>query len=97
MYSWNVIKRNYTLKWKTQLNSEVYSVPSLGHVTSHVTTDILCVCTSKGTIYLLHATSGYILVQEELPSNIFSSPLITYNCVIVGCRNNNMYCIEVNT
>lgn len=93
MYSWNVIKKDYTLKWKTQLNSEVYSIPSLGHMT----TDILCVCTSKGTIYLIHATSGSILVQGELPSNIFSSPVIIHNYIIVGCRNNNIYCIEITT
>ncbi|XP_057496387.1 putative acyl-activating enzyme 19 [Actinidia eriantha] len=71
---------------------------------------LICVCTSSGRIYLLRIPSdsdGELnqpskdAVQEfarlDLPGDIFSSPVMIGGRIFVGCRNDYVHCLGVET
>ena len=55
----------------------------------------LCVCTVSGQVCLLHPSSGALLGRLVLPGQVYSSPVLVEGVLVVGCRDNNLYCIEV--
>ncbi|CAK7342866.1 unnamed protein product [Dovyalis caffra] len=77
----------------------------------HLSSDrLVCVCTGSGSIHLLRINlddsgkqnhSGLNIVQEfarlELPGEIFSSPVMIGGRVFVGCRDDYVHCIYVET
>lgn len=95
MYCWETIEeRKYSLKWKTKLNSEIYSISTINHVTSHMT-DVLCTCTTSGNIYLLCPISGHVLSDHTLLGQVFSSPILYDSHIVVGCRDDRVYCLSI--
>lgn len=55
----------------------------------------LCVCTVSGQVFILQAASGVILGHMELPGQVYSSPVLVDGLLVVGCRDNNLYCVSV--
>lgn len=99
VYCWN---EQLDLEWKTELDSEIYSTPC--HCTIQTLTlsntyhiSCVCVCSTAGSVYMLDAVCGHILGSLELPGNIFSSPVVVDSCILVGCRDDHVYCIEIET
>lgn len=97
VYCWN---DHLDLEWKTELGSEIYSTPC--HCTIQTLTlsntyriSCVCVCSTAGSVYMLDAVCGHILGSFELPGNIFSSPVVVDSCILVGCRDDHVYCIEI--
>ena len=103
MYCWDYSKYVFTYKWSLKLDSEIYAIPCLGHVTrlpcqpSHgpYPVNSVCVCSSKGSVYVVGLSAGDIIGQYTLPGPVYSSPVLFNNSVIVGCRDNNVYCIGI--
>ncbi|CAN1765498.1 Putative acyl-activating enzyme 19 [Linum perenne] len=66
---------------------------------------LICVCSSSGTIHLLQIDAGSpercADVQEfarfELPGDVFSSPVMVGGRIFVGCRDDYVRCIAMNT
>ncbi|CAN1271640.1 Putative acyl-activating enzyme 19 [Linum perenne] len=66
---------------------------------------LICVCSSSGTIHLLQIDAGNpercSNVQEfarfELPGDVFSSPVMVGGRIFVGCRDDYVRCIAMNT
>ena len=54
----------------------------------------VCACSTSGHVYLLDAQKGDILGSIRLPGEVFSSPAVVDNLILVGCRDDNVYCIE---
>ena len=54
----------------------------------------VCVSSSSGVVYLLDIYTGRTLGSLGLPGQIFSSPAVVDNFILVGCRDNRLYCIE---
>ena len=54
----------------------------------------VCVCTTSGHVYLLGVHTGDVLSVLRLPGEVFSSPTVVDNHILVGCRNNRIYCLE---
>ena len=54
----------------------------------------VCACSTSGHVYLLDAQKGDILGSMRLPGEVFSSPAVVENLILVGCRDDNVYCIE---
>ncbi|XP_077984637.1 beta-alanine-activating enzyme-like [Glandiceps talaboti] len=48
-----------------------------------------------GTIFILHLYTGQLVSQYTLPGEVFSSPVVHGNRIIVGCRDDNVYCFEM--
>ena len=57
---------------------------------------VLCVCSSKGTLYLVNPVDGSLLSHFTLPGESFSSPVVVGSKVIIGCRDNKVYCLETS-
>ncbi len=100
MHCWN---HKYDLNWKTRLDSSVYSTPcpiSLSctgpNKNETIAVQGLCVCSSAGCLYIVNARTGFILGTYNLPGSVFSSPVAYEQSVIVGCRDNNVYCIDMH-
>ena len=55
----------------------------------------VCACSTSGTVYLLDLHTGKQLVSLTLPGEIFSSPVVVDGCILVGCRDDCIYCIDV--
>lgn len=106
VYCWS--GRNRRLLWKTALDSEIYSTPVACSLHSsqtappdHLTDphppllNLVCVCSSRGVLYLLDVETGRVWASLRLPYDVFSSPVIVDNhMIIVGCRDDCVYGIE---
>lgn len=55
----------------------------------------LCACSVSGQVCIYHLTSGDLLGSFDLPWQVYSSPVLVDGLLIVGCRDNNLYCMEV--
>ena len=53
---------------------------------------LVCAASSDGILHAFRAGDGMPLGRQRLPSAIFSSPAIVASRVVVGCRDNNMWC-----
>ena len=106
IYCWNG-DREGEIVWRTCLDSELYASPAPCNILhtisspSPVRTDItttvtpcVCVSTSSGVVYLLDVHTGKILGSLRLPGQVFSSAAVVNNHILVGCRDNHIYCIK---
>lgn len=92
LYCWN---QNLKLEWRTELDSAVYCIPT--RATGYDGVQCVCVCSSSGVLYLVNASNGLVLTKMQLPNEVFSSPVCVDNCIVLGCRDDYVYCIEVAT
>lgn len=85
------------INWKIKLDSPIGSCPFIGTINlSQAKLEICCCCTVNGNVFVLNVVTGEILATVKLPGEIFSSPLILADRIIVGCRDNNVYCLKLN-
>ncbi|XP_062613897.1 beta-alanine-activating enzyme-like [Saccostrea cucullata] len=55
-----------------------------------------CVVTSKdGNITIIDTDKGQEVNSVKLPGEVFSSPVVVGGLLIVGCRDNNVYCFDI--
>lgn len=67
----------------------------------------ICCCANDGTVALLRcSTSPGLLLHDQqkhevqvkcetaLPAETFSSPVLLGNLMILGCRDDHLYCLE---
>ena len=108
IYCWN--GDTLELEWKTNLEAEVYSTPFCGVVQATVENSAeskeypttiasplptVCVCSTIGLICLLNPQTGDIFARFRLPGDVFSSPVLLNNYIVVGCRNDYVYCLRL--
>ncbi|CAL1540551.1 unnamed protein product [Lymnaea stagnalis] len=58
-------------------------------------TKVLVTASSDGNLYVMDVLRGHLLAQVKLPGDVFSSPVVVDNHVIVGCRDNLVYCYDL--
>lgn len=91
----------FELKWKVDLHSPVYSSPcysrflELDRQLSLHYGGCVTVTSTSGILYLLSALTGERLACYKFPSETFSSPVVVGKQVIIGCRDDNVYCLDV--
>jgi len=54
------------------------------------------VWSTLGTLYVLDLYSGVYLASYSLPGEVFSSPVVVDNRLLIGCRNDYMYSLEIS-
>lgn len=96
------------LRWSTLLNGPVYATPCFifwnYDLPKHVSfspepldpanSACVLVVTTKGTMYLLDACDGRIVKTFFLLGEVFSSPIVFGNHIVVGCRDDYLCCID---
>lgn len=58
-------------------------------------TNSVAVCGSKGLLYILDSASGIVRGKFQFPGELFSSPCVLGDRLIIGCRDNFVYCIKL--
>lgn len=56
---------------------------------------LVCVCSSAGCVYCVSVWTGDVIGTFELPGEVFSSPVCFEQSIAVGCRDDYVYCIDV--
>lgn len=57
--------------------------------------DCLVVPSTDGWLYILDTSTGHCLTKSKLPGEVFSSPVVLNNHILVGCRDNFLYSFDV--
>lgn len=94
------------LVWRTELDSPIYSTPAVivrkvpynervYEENSSTTEYLVFVCSTDGTLYVLNAVSGDIIRAHAFSNEIFSSPVVFRSSMVIGCRDNNVYCLSL--
>lgn len=97
-------------RWSTKVDGPVYATPcfiaytyscdsAAWETSAKQPTESSRVCTiiatTRGTIYLLASSSGTILKTFSLAGEVFSSPVVVGRDIVIGCRNNYLYCVTL--
>lgn len=90
----------YELKWsednckintKIELEGEMSSTPFLYNRSGNVYS--ICIC-NNGVLCIIDLNTGTVKFKRALADESFSSPFIFQDKMYVGCRDNNLYCID---
>lgn len=58
--------------------------------------ELVVLSVTNGRLLILDLAAGKLVVDHKFPGEIFSSPVIYQNRIYIGCRDNNLYCLEIN-
>lgn len=78
--------------WKFNSDSPVYATPFVFQWKQDC---FVAVATTAGTIYVLSQSKGDIKYTLRCPGEIFSSPVVSNGILVVGCRDNFVYCYNL--
>ena len=93
----NVTSSQMNYNWRIKLGSAVSCTPFIGNIhTSQGLLPIVCCCAINGDVCIADLVTGKIIGRTQLPGEIFSSPVIVGDRIVVGCRDDNVYCIEIS-
>lgn len=82
------------LQWKFETTSRVYSTPFAFH-NKYSNEMLLAAASTDGKLWILESKSGQLQSIYELPGEVFSSPVVWESMLIIGCRNNYVYCLDL--
>lgn len=86
-----------SLVWSFQTTGRVYSSPCvLDSSTLGTKRTLVGVASTDGVVWILDGDSGQKLASHTLPGELFSSPVIYKDSLIIGCRNDYVYCLQLS-
>lgn len=77
-----------------QLESEISSTPFVYEFCD--LTFVICAC-NTGVVYVVNGLTNSIILRKQLPDASFSSPYVFDKKIYIGCRDNNLYCIDIGS
>ncbi|XP_070119877.1 beta-alanine-activating enzyme isoform X4 [Equus caballus] len=83
------------LQWKFETTSRVYSTPFNFHNYNRSDEMLLAAASTDGKLWILESKSGQLQSVYRLPGEVFSSPVVWESMLIIGCRNNYVYCLDL--
>lgn len=83
------------LQWKFETTSRVYATPFAFYNHSCGRELLLAAASTDGKLWILDAKSGQLQSVHELPGEVFSSPVVWESMLIIGCRNDYVYCLDL--
>ncbi|KAM4807668.1 beta-alanine-activating enzyme [Rhinophrynus dorsalis] len=83
------------LVWKYKTRSRVYATSFVFPEPHRENSELLAAASTDGHVYILDAQTGLLNTEHRLGGEIFSSPVVWGSSVIVGCRNNYVYCLDL--
>ncbi|NWX99483.1 ACSF4 enzyme, partial [Nothoprocta ornata] len=85
------------LLWKFEATSSVYGTPFVFQSDDLKNKILLAAVSTDGKVWILNAKSGTAEGADKLPGEIFSSPVVWGTKLVVGCRNDYVYCLDLYT
>uniref|UniRef100_A0A8C3IMG4 Beta-alanine-activating enzyme n=1 Tax=Chrysemys picta bellii TaxID=8478 RepID=A0A8C3IMG4_CHRPI len=83
------------LLWKFKTTSSVYATPFIFHSHDLESETLLAATSTDGTVWVLNAKTGLVTGVNKLPGEVFSSPVVCGSRLVVGCRNDYVYCLDL--
>ena len=77
-----------SLLWRTVVGAAVAGAPDVQGLG-------VAVCTTQGEVVLLNKDKGEEMGRFTLSGEVFSSPLLLGNKLVVGCRDDFLYCLNI--
>uniref|UniRef100_A0A3B3S6E3 Aminoadipate-semialdehyde dehydrogenase n=1 Tax=Paramormyrops kingsleyae TaxID=1676925 RepID=A0A3B3S6E3_9TELE len=84
-----------TLVWRFQTGARVFSCPFAVNGSRWGCTSLVVVSSTDGTVWLLDGDDGALRASLQLPGELFSSPVLWQDSLVVGCRNDLVYCVDI--
>ncbi|KAK5869916.1 hypothetical protein PBY51_024593 [Eleginops maclovinus] len=85
-----------SLIWTFQTTGKVYCSPCVfdGSVEGR-RGSLVALASTDGTVWILDGEEGRMLASFTLPGELFSSPVVHEHSLVVGCRNDYVYCLKL--
>lgn len=83
---------NCILKYKIILNASLTKEPCIFTFNSKL---FITLTSDNGDLYILDYNSGEIVSYFKLPNQSFSSPKVFDGKIVIGCRDNYLYCFDI--
>lgn len=83
------------LLWKFKATSSVYGAPFVFQRDGCKDRILLAAVSTDGRVWILNAKTGTAEGAEKLPGEVFSSPVVWGTKLVVGCRNDYVYCLDL--
>ncbi|XP_041862300.1 beta-alanine-activating enzyme [Melanotaenia boesemani] len=85
-----------SLVWTFQTTGKVYSAPCVfdGSVIGRKGV-LVGLASTDGKVWILDAGDGQTLASHALPGELFSSPVVWGRSLVIGCRNDYVYCLNL--
>ncbi|NWW58675.1 ACSF4 enzyme, partial [Ifrita kowaldi] len=83
------------LLWKFEATSSVYGTPFIFQSDDLNNKILLAAVSTDGKVWILNAKSGTAEGVDKLPGEVFSSPVVWGTKLVVGCRNDYVYCLDL--
>lgn len=83
------------LQWKFETTARVYATPFAFRHHLRSTDALLAAASTDGKLWVLESQSGELRGVYELPGEVFSSPVVWESMLVIGCRNNYIYCLDL--
>ncbi|XP_054488650.2 beta-alanine-activating enzyme isoform X1 [Agelaius phoeniceus] len=83
------------LLWKFEATSSVYGTPFVFQSDDLNNKILLAAVSTDGRVWILNAKSGTAEGVDKLPGEVFSSPVVWGTKLVVGCRNDYVYCLDL--
>ncbi|KAG9479795.1 hypothetical protein GDO78_011700 [Eleutherodactylus coqui] len=81
--------------WKYKTSSPVYASPFTFPNPHPGSAELLAAASTDGNLWILDAHSGRLIMRHTLEGEVFSSPVVYGSRLVVGCRNNLIYCFDL--
>ncbi|TSN30201.1 Acyl-CoA synthetase family member 4 [Bagarius yarrelli] len=87
---------NGSLLWRFQTTGKVYSSPFVFDGSPWGIRTLVAIASTDGTLWVLNGEQGTLEASFSLPGELFSSPVVWGHAIVVGCRNDYLYCLEIS-
>ncbi|XP_054996484.1 beta-alanine-activating enzyme isoform X3 [Sorex araneus] len=83
------------LRWKFKTSARVYATPFVFPNHSQGSESLVAAASTDGKLWILDAQSGRLRGVHPLPGEVFSSPVVWESMLVIGCRDNVVYCLDL--
>lgn len=90
VYCFEISRTIHRKLWEHKIGEHVYATPFCCETWNAATA-----ITTDGNMFILEADSGHVLTSYSIKAPVFSSPIAFENYIVVGSRDNYLYCFTV--
>ncbi|XP_074132248.1 beta-alanine-activating enzyme isoform X1 [Sminthopsis crassicaudata] len=84
-------------QWKFEATASIYATPFTFYNLNLSSDMLLAAASTDGKLWILDAKTGQLQTVHKLPGEVFSSPVVWESMLVVGCRDDYVYCLDLLT